>query len=155
MGLLQWLAREERLAIVVSTHDLELALRMADTVWVISSDQHIHSGAPEDMILEGRIQAAFPAQTLHFVPKDRTFRPVIRPRGNASVCGDGLAAVLAEAVLEREGFEVITGAPGSLTVTVTGEGTSWEVVTPVTRGSGQGFAALARFVREAPNKIGR
>jgi len=150
MGLLRRLAREQHLAIVASTHDLELALRMADTAWVIGPDKRIHSGAPEDMILEGKIQAAFPAQTLQFVAKDRTFRPLISPRGRASVRGSGLGASLAEAVLEREGFEVVPDAGDSLTLSLRGEGDSWEAVSHGTRWSGQGFGALARFLRETP-----
>ena len=44
MGLLRRLAREEQLAIVVSTHDLELALRMADTIWLVSRGNKLEVG---------------------------------------------------------------------------------------------------------------
>ena len=35
MGLLRQLTRDRPLAVVVSTHDLELALRTADTIWLV------------------------------------------------------------------------------------------------------------------------
>jgi iron complex transport system ATP-binding protein len=133
----------------VSTHDLELALRMADTVWVIGPDRRLHSGAPEDMILDGRIQEAFPAQTIHFLPKERTFRPVIASRGSASAHGEGLVAALAEAVLEREGFKIVPDAGDSLKVFAS-EGARWEAVVRDTHRTGEGFGALAEYVRGVP-----
>jgi len=152
MGLLRRLARQEHLAIVVSTHDLELALRTADRVWVILPDRQLYTGAPEDMILKGCIQAAFPAETIHFLPLDRTFRPVIPARGYASVGGAGLTAGLAEAVLEREGFKVVSDASDSLKVFVS-QGARWEAVILGNHAAGEGFAALAKFLRDLPEIV--
>ena len=53
LGLLRRLARQEQLAIVVSTHDLELALRMADTIWLVSPGNKVDTGTPEDVIFAG------------------------------------------------------------------------------------------------------
>jgi len=74
MGLLRHLAREENLAIVMSTHDLELALRLADTLWLVMRNGQLCAGAPEDMILAGGIDEAFPSQTIRFLPEERSFR---------------------------------------------------------------------------------
>jgi iron complex transport system ATP-binding protein len=46
LGLLRALTRERRLAVVMSTHELELALRVADGVWLILPDGTLISGAP-------------------------------------------------------------------------------------------------------------
>jgi iron complex transport system ATP-binding protein len=70
MGLLRRLVRDERLAVVVSTHDLELALRTADTLWLIMRDGRLHAGAPKDMVLDGRIEEAFGAETIRFSPEE-------------------------------------------------------------------------------------
>jgi iron complex transport system ATP-binding protein len=59
MGLLRRLARDRQLAVVVSTHDLELALRSADTVWLIMPDGRLHAGTPEDIVADGRVEEAF------------------------------------------------------------------------------------------------
>jgi len=57
MGLLRRLARDTGLALVMSTHDLELALRMADTIWLIMRGGLIHVGAPENIVAAGHVAA--------------------------------------------------------------------------------------------------
>ena len=59
MGLLRRLTRTEALAVVVSTHDLELALRTADVVWLLMPGGEVITGAPEDVMLSGAIATAF------------------------------------------------------------------------------------------------
>jgi iron complex transport system ATP-binding protein len=147
MGLLRRLAREQGLAIVVSTHDLELALRMADTLWVIAPGGRLYSGAPEDLILAGRIREAFPAETISFRPEERLFKPVTGAHGSAVVNGEGLHAVLAGAVLEREGFEIVRDRRDVLQVTIASVGTHWEAVVGDRHERGEAFATLAEFVR--------
>src|SRR5699024_5571912 len=58
-GLLRDLASERGLAVVVSTHEVELALRIADRVWLISPDGTLHTGSPEQLILAGLIDEVF------------------------------------------------------------------------------------------------
>mgnify|MGYP001798496804 CR=1 FL=1 len=55
MGLLRQLTRDAPLAVVVSTHDLELALRTADVVWLVMPGGELVTGAPEDVIVSGAI----------------------------------------------------------------------------------------------------
>jgi len=143
MGLLRRLAREEHLAIVVSTHDLDLALRMADTLWLVAPGGQLHVGTPEDIILKGTIEETFRAESIRFKPEERSFRLVTGGRGCAVIHGEGLHAVLAAAVLEREGFEVVLDDPNALNVTVSPEGARWEVAGQ----RGEGFASLAQCVR--------
>ena len=150
MGLLRRLVRDEELAIVVSTHDFDLALRMADTLWLIAPGGRLYAGAPEDLILAGRVPEAFPAETIRFHPDERAFRPVTSSRESAVVEGEGLHALLAAAVLEREGFKVVTDIASTLRVTIASQSARWEAVAGDTRRSGENFAALAEFVRSLP-----
>jgi len=147
MGLLRRLARDERLAIIVSTHDLDLALRMADTLWLVSPGNQLQAGTPEDLILAGHVAEAFQAESIRFHAEERAFRLVTDPRGSAIVRGDGLNAVLAAAVLEREGFEIVPNGTDALTVTVAVGGASWEIDTGDFRRSGNTFATLAELIR--------
>jgi iron complex transport system ATP-binding protein len=147
MGLLRRLTREEGLAVVVTTHDLELALRMADTIWLASRAGRFHSGAPEDVILAGHVADAFPSETISFRPEERAFRLVNDSRNRAMVQGDGLSATLAAAVLEREGYEVVADIPAELTVTIAPHGAMWRAVTNGHHQSGETFSALAECVR--------
>jgi iron complex transport system ATP-binding protein len=147
MGLLRRLAREEQLGIVVSTHDLELALRMADTIWLVSAGKGLRVGTPEDLILGGDVEQAFRAQNIQFHPEERAFRLVTEVRGQAVVIGDGLHAVLAAAVLEREGYAIVLHGPDAIRVTVS-EGANWEIELEDCRHTGSGFASLATILRK-------
>jgi iron complex transport system ATP-binding protein len=106
MGLLRQLTRDGSLAVVISTHDLELALRTGDVVWLVMPDGELVTGAPEDVVLGGALGEAFEGRQIRFHPHDRSFRLLTGDCGNAAVHGSGLRASLAKAVLEREGYAV-------------------------------------------------
>jgi iron complex transport system ATP-binding protein len=147
MGLLRRLARDENLAIVVSTHDLELALRMADTLWLVAPGGKLHAGTPEDLILDGSLAKAFHAENIRFEPEERAFRLTIETRGRALVRGTGLHAVLAAAILEREGYDVVTEGPCDFEVSMTPNSAGWELVARGRCHTGDNFSSLAEFVR--------
>ncbi|MFI8368549.1 ABC transporter ATP-binding protein [Streptomyces sp. NPDC085466] len=104
--LLRDLARDKGLTVVVSTHDLELALRVADAVWLVDRASHVHAGAPEDLIRSGAVAAAFDADHLAFDPASGTFG--LRRTARAAVAVDAPADVLPllERALAREGLAV-------------------------------------------------
>ncbi len=55
MQLLKRLTREADKTILLSTHDLELALQMADTLWLMASDGQLHIGSPHDLASQGHL----------------------------------------------------------------------------------------------------
>jgi len=59
MLLLRRLAHEQGLAVLLSTHDLSLALESADRLWLLDDAGVLHEGAPEDLVLSGALQQAF------------------------------------------------------------------------------------------------
>lgn len=63
--LLRRLARELGKTVVFSTHDLNLALRLADTVCVMDGGK-FYTGAPEDMLLDGEISRIFSGTKLDY-----------------------------------------------------------------------------------------
>jgi iron complex transport system ATP-binding protein len=146
MGLLRRLAHEEDLAVVLSTHDLELALRTADTIWLADGRGRLLVGAPEDMVAAGLLGSVFESENVRFLPQDRAFRLVTGQRGKAAVEGEGLAAMLACAVLERQGYAIVKNGGARLLVRVGGNSV-WEAAVDETRAQGSTFAELARFVR--------
>jgi iron complex transport system ATP-binding protein len=73
-ALLRHLATERRLAIVVSTHDLDLALRMASVVWVIMPDRNIVMGTPQDIVAAGVVDVAFSTRDIRFHTGEPAFR---------------------------------------------------------------------------------
>jgi iron complex transport system ATP-binding protein len=73
MTLLRDLTRREHVAVVLSTHDLELAVRVADVVWLVMPGGELATGAPEDVMLSGRVAGAFEGRRLRFHVADRAF----------------------------------------------------------------------------------
>lgn len=68
MSLLKRLAHNTGCTMLISTHDLDLALRNADRVWLLSHDGEFCSGAPEDLVLSGQLAAAFTDENIRFDP---------------------------------------------------------------------------------------
>ncbi|MFG3407568.1 ABC transporter ATP-binding protein [Streptomyces sp. NPDC048142] len=104
--LLRDLARDKGLTVVVSTHDLELALRVADAVWLVDRDSRVHAGAPEDLIRSGAVSAAFDADHLAFEPASGTFGLRRTPRAQVTVDAPADVLPLLERALAREGLAV-------------------------------------------------
>ena len=105
-GLLKRLSRETGLAVLMSTHDLDLALRSADTLWLITPEHRLELGAPEDLILRGELQSTFSSSELYFDSDIGGFRPRIPAIGTALLVADGLPGRWMRRALEREGFEI-------------------------------------------------
>jgi iron complex transport system ATP-binding protein len=147
MGLLRRLTREAQLAVIVSTHDLELALRTADAVWLLMPGGELITGAPEDVVISGGIAQAFEGRQIRFHGEERSFRWLTGDRGVAAVRGSGLRAAMARAVLEREGFAVTTDGADEDTVTVDVDESGWCVRDSGGDWHGPDFASLAAFLR--------
>lgn len=56
--LLRRIATTQKRAILLSTHDIDLAIRLSDRLWLLSHDG-LACGSPEDLILNHRIQSLF------------------------------------------------------------------------------------------------
>jgi iron complex transport system ATP-binding protein len=147
MGLLRQLTRARPLAVVVSTHDLELALRTADTIWLVRPGGELTTGAPEDVVLSGAIAEAFEGRQIRFRPEERSFRLLTGSGGAASVHGSGLRAALATAVLEREGYEVVPPGAQAVPLSVHAIDSGWRLWTDDGECSGGDFASLAECLR--------
>lgn len=104
-GLLQRLARQTGLAVLISTHDLDLALRTADTLWLITGDGRFIHGAPEDLVLNGAFEATFASANLRFDREVGGFRYRQHKAGLVVVDAEGLAGRWLRRALEREGYE--------------------------------------------------
>jgi iron complex transport system ATP-binding protein len=103
MHLLLALAREQGLAVLLSTHDLELALRHADALWLIDGQRRLHAGAPEDLALDGTLAASFAAEGLAFDLERAELRVGHHARRGIRLEGEGIAAAWARRALQRAG----------------------------------------------------
>lgn len=120
MQLLQDLARQQRLTVILSTHDLELALRYADALWLIDGRRRLHTGAPEDLALSGALSAVFTTEGLAF-DLDRGELRVGRDGGiPIRLRGSGMRRVWAQRAVQRLGYCVGEEAGSTLDVQADG-----------------------------------
>lgn len=74
MQLLHRLSRETMKTIFLSTHDLELALQVADMIWLMDDDKQLHIGTPEDLALSGDLGRFFQQKEIIFDETTGLFR---------------------------------------------------------------------------------
>lgn len=106
LALLRKLSLEANKAILLSIHDLEAALQIADKIWLMDVSGKIDAGIPEDLILESKIQDAFEGNGLHFDLEMGSFRLKNEATGKIFVSGKGLEKIWTERALQRIGYEI-------------------------------------------------
>ncbi len=106
MRLLRRLARETKRAILISTHDLDLALRSADRIWLLPKGGSLQTGAPEDLVLSGAFEAAFASEGVDFDRHHGAFRVHNAVHGHVSLRSEGILRYWTQRALEREGYAI-------------------------------------------------
>lgn len=74
MQLLHRLSRKTNKTIFLSTHDLELALQIADKIWLMDTEHGIQIGTPEDLSLNGNLSNFFARKGIVFDQNTGLFR---------------------------------------------------------------------------------
>ena len=103
MTLLRRLAVEQQKAILLSTHDLDLAIRTCDCLWLQEKGRPMLCGMPEDLILQGDIEAFFGKDGFGF---DQSTGKLYanKPLTPIGVEGDSIAAHWVGNALIRNGY---------------------------------------------------
>ena len=111
MQLLRKLAHQNGKAILLSTHDMDLAMRSADRIWLLPKRGSLQVGVPEDLVLNGTFEKAFTSEGVSFNRKNGSFQ--IQQLGGLPIqlIGDGTVASWTRRALEREGFTIQPVAP--------------------------------------------
>jgi iron complex transport system ATP-binding protein len=129
MHLLRHLAPEGKRAILLSTHDLDLALRCADRLWLLPPGGPLQQGSPEDLVLTDAFASAFPDADIHFDKESGAFRHQTEYKGVIALSGEGIAAMWTYRALERAGYRIVAPDEAPTCVEVHNEGTTfvWEI----------------------------
>lgn len=129
LRLLRTLAHESGMAILLSIHDFDLALRGADRIWLLSKGGTLTQGAPEDLVLSGALHGAFGGDGLEFDQAAGAYH--LRKTGGAPIglVGTGLSTDWTRRGLERCGYTVVSGldAPLVMEVLELRDGTRWRI----------------------------
>ncbi|MDR0538148.1 MAG: ABC transporter ATP-binding protein [Tannerellaceae bacterium] len=104
MLLLRKLAKEQNKAILISTHDIEQAIQMADTFWLLRNNSQLICGTPEDLILNGEINSFFDKNNITFdIHTGKLSSPA--PTSPIGIDGDPLVAYWLGNALVRNRFK--------------------------------------------------
>lgn len=104
MGLLRKLSHEKNKSILIATHELDLALQMADEVWLTTSDKKIKTGIPEDLVLDGSFDEVF--QFKGFDLKTGKVQHQVFRKTKINLIGEGAEYLWTKNAIEREGFSI-------------------------------------------------
>lgn len=139
MHLLRRLAHDGRRAILLSTHDLDLALRCADHLWLLPPGGPLRVGVPEDLVLSDAFAGAFAAEGVTFDKSAGAFTLKGSNRHPITLVGNGVPAMWTSRALERVGYHVVPDGEAEACVEVTGESArpEWRV-----RGREETYATL-------------
>lgn len=119
MMLLHELARRTNKAIVLSTHELDLALQTADKLWLMVPKHGIAVGTPEDLILTNRFQKVFANNSYRFDATTGNFmvNHAETPRlVSLKTIGIGNRTYWTERALARNGYKISPEAHHCITV---------------------------------------
>jgi iron complex transport system ATP-binding protein len=105
MNLLLQLSRSTQKAILLATHELDLALQTADLIWLTGGNHNILQGLPEDLVLNGSFDEIFKFKGFDL----KTGKILHHPFRNVDVGleGNGAAYLWTKNALERSGYNVI------------------------------------------------
>ena len=120
MLLLHRLAHKTDKAILLSTHELDLALQAADRIWLISSDNGVECGVPEDLVFNGSFSTAFESKSYFFNAANGNFSMNYPMTKKVWVEGDKTRMYWTLRALARAGYMVVQDADIVILVTSTG-----------------------------------
>eukprot|EP01029_Cantina_marsupialis_P023158 TRINITY_DN572_c2_g1_i1.p1 TRINITY_DN572_c2_g1~~TRINITY_DN572_c2_g1_i1.p1 ORF type:complete len:352 (-),score=-15.67 TRINITY_DN572_c2_g1_i1:310-1365(-) len=107
MQLLRNIANASGKSILMSTHDLDLALQLADRLWLLQMGGPLITGSPEDLLLQNAFQAMFQHKGIVFDNKTGLFQVEHAEHSTLAVKGHGFEYVLLRRALSRKGIKLV------------------------------------------------
>ena len=104
MQLLHNLTHTLQKTVFMSTHDLELALQIADKIWLMDRTNGIAIGTPEDLSLEGKLSSFFSRKGITYDTEKGFFRIDTDYRREIHLQGHGSRYAMVRKALQRNGI---------------------------------------------------
>lgn len=123
MKLLKHLTQTANKTILIATHDLDLALQTADTIWLTGKNKDIISGIPEDLVLNDQFDSIFELKGFDL----KTGKVIHTPFRNTTIKlhGEGHYLLWTKNALERNGYKVELF--GNIEISVHEASRSWTI----------------------------
>jgi len=123
MLLLHRLAHDTNKCIMLSTHELDMALQAADKIWLMSQTHGIECGVPEDLVFNGSFNRVFQSNSFVFNEANGNFSMNYPMTKKVWVEGDKTRMYWTLRALARAGFMVVPEANIRIKVNAN----SWQV----------------------------
>ncbi|MBL7870023.1 MAG: ABC transporter ATP-binding protein [Cyclobacteriaceae bacterium] len=125
MNILRSLCRTAGKSILVATHELDLALQTADSIWLATPDRKIIEGIPEDLVLDGTFDQVF--QFKGFDLKTGKMTHETFRKTSIHLKGEGHTYLWTKNALERNGYEVNEKAPCLVSISEKNGQSIWSI----------------------------
>ena len=109
------MAHENGKAILMSTHELDMALQAADSIWLMTQTG-VRTGVPEDLVLNGIFSDAFLSQHYFFNPTNGNFSMNYNLTRQVEVHGDKTRMYWTLRALARAGYAAVEKADKSIVI---------------------------------------
>lgn len=126
MKMLRELAQNTNKAILLSTHELDLALQWCDEIWLMNANGEMQTGTPEDLVLNDSFSKIFTSQSFFFDKATGIFKIKRTPNGTICLTGEKLLRKWTQRALEREGFTVVQDKENT-EFTVDAQPQNWQI----------------------------
>ncbi|MCG8581167.1 MAG: ABC transporter ATP-binding protein [Bacteroidales bacterium] len=103
--LLKKLAKTKNKGILLSTHDLDLALQLADKIWLIAQGRDLEAGIPEDLVLANGFRRFFEKEGILFDNERGAFKVEQEQLKTIRVVGKGIEYKWLSHALNRKGYQ--------------------------------------------------
>lgn len=114
MNLLHNLAMKKEKTILLSTHDIDMALLLADRLWLLSRDQGLTIGVTEDIVLSGTMDHFFKEDKIVFDRYSGSFLPNRKNDKKVFLDANDHLFHWTKNMIERNGYSVTNNEEDSL-----------------------------------------
>ncbi|MDP3471208.1 MAG: ABC transporter ATP-binding protein, partial [Algoriphagus sp.] len=108
MQVLREIASQKGKAVLVVTHDLDIAVETADRFWLLNCGTPLISGKPEDLIISGEINQLLPGEKFKFSVERGKLEFEIRDSG-FEITGPTELVFWVEKALRKAGLNTFKG----------------------------------------------
>lgn len=122
MQLLQRLAKERGMTIFLSTHDMDMALQIADRVWLVDKKYGVSVGSPEDLAISGDLEKYFKRDGIEFDMVTGLFQICHKLNKSVKITGKGVYYDMAVKALARQGVEASPNGNSAVAIEADKEG---------------------------------
>ena len=114
MNLLHNLAMKNEKTILLSTHDIDMALLLADRLWLLSRDRGLTIGVTEDIVVSGKMDHFFKEDKIVFDRYSGTFLPNRKNEKKVFLKADNYLFHWTKNMIERNGYSITDNKEDSL-----------------------------------------